>query len=195
MEPQSPGNYYEKLYNEAERIEKRNRETKKIFEKRFKIRKHGCQYLSLITDLMTGNQNYGIRSIEKEFQMLVDLHTGTGSLKRFEPLRSARQGRFVTLDKDIYNLQKPRLRKPPRKCWIPHKNLSSIFAVDPPYSLAVCLPPKTGSTNWRKAMNVLEMHAKHIKRWNGDEFWKPSDFVWEVEERLFIKTHSLIGQM
>ena len=33
-------------------------------------------------------------------------------------------------------------------------------------------------------MNVLEMHAKNIPRWNGDEFWKPSDFVWEVEERL-----------
>ena len=35
-------------------------------------------------------------------------------------------------------------------------------------------------------MNVLQMHAKNIKRWNGDEFWKPSDFVWEVEERLYL---------
>ena len=99
MEPQSPGNYYEKLYNEAERIEKRNREIQKQFEKRFKIRKHGCQYLSLITDLMTGNQNYGIRSIEKEFQMLVDLHTGTGSSNRYEPVRPVRQERFWTLIK------------------------------------------------------------------------------------------------
>ena len=89
------------------------------------------------------------------------------------------------LIEDIYNLKEPRLQKSLRKCWIPHKNLSSIFAVDKPYSLAVCLPPKTGSTNWRKAMNVLEMHAKNISRWNGDEFWKPSDFVWEVEERLY----------
>jgi len=46
-------------------------------------------------------------------------------------------------------------------------------------------------------MNVLEMHAKNIKRWNGDEFWKPSDFVWEVEERLYkiyLSTRSLIRQ-
>ena len=76
MEPESPGKYYEKLYLEAERIQKRDQEVEKQFDKRYKIRKHGCQYLSLITDLMTGNQNYGIRSIEQEFQMLVELHTG-----------------------------------------------------------------------------------------------------------------------
>ena len=77
MEPRSPGKYYEKFYNEAERIEKRNQDVEKQFDQRFKIRKHGCQYLSLITDLMTGNQNYGMRSIEQEFKMLVELHTGT----------------------------------------------------------------------------------------------------------------------
>ena len=166
-------------------MQKRNQEVEKQFDKRYKIRKHGCQYLSLITDLMTGNQNYGIRSIEQEFQMLIELHTGMVHWNRF--IRSARSPSIhvLTHGKDIYNLQKPRIRKPVRKCWIPHKNLSSIFAVDPPYSLTVCLPPKTGSTNWRKAMNVLQMHAKNIKRWNGDEFWKPSDFVWEVEERLY----------
>ena len=45
-------------------------------------------------------------------------------------------------------------------------------------------------------MNVLQMHAKNIKRWNGDEFWQPSDFVWEVEERLYFivfYSRSLIG--
>ena len=76
MEPESPENSYEKNYSEAEKIQKRNQEVEKQFDKRYKIRKHGCQYLSLITDLMTGNQNYGIRSIEQEFQMLVQLHTG-----------------------------------------------------------------------------------------------------------------------
>ena len=77
MEPRSPGKYYEKFYNESERIAKRNQDVEKQFDKRFKIRKHGCEYLSLITDLMTGNQNYGMRSIEQEFKMLVELHTGT----------------------------------------------------------------------------------------------------------------------
>lgn len=216
MEPESPGNNYEKYYLEAERIQQRDQEVEKQFDKRYKIRKHGCQYLSLITDLMTGNQNYGIRTIEQEFQMLLDLHTGTGlsvhPVRDVCPVRSFGSSRprrprlgllppgictDLTRDKDIYNLQPPRIRKPARKCWIPHKNLSSIFAVDSPYSLAVCMPPKTGSTNWRKAMNVLEMHAKNIKRWNGDEFWKPSDFVWEVEERLYkiyLSTRSLIRQ-
>ena len=58
----------------------RNKEVEKQFEKRFKIRKHGCRYLSLITDLMTENQNYHKRSIEKEFELLLELHTGMGSM-------------------------------------------------------------------------------------------------------------------
>ena len=76
IQPGSPGNNYEKNYSEAEKIQKRNQEVEKQLDKRYKIRKHGCQYLSLITDLMTGNQNYEIRSIEQEFQTLVELHTG-----------------------------------------------------------------------------------------------------------------------
>ena len=91
VEPESPGNYYDKLHLEAERIQKRDQEVEKQFDKRYKIRKHGCQYLSLITDLMTGNQNYGIRTIEQEFQMLVDLHTGTGL--SVHPVRDVRPAR------------------------------------------------------------------------------------------------------
>ena len=89
MEPQSPGNHYEKNYSETEKIQKRTQEMEKQFDKRYKIRKHGCQYLSLITDLMTGNQNYGIRSIEQEFQMLIELHTGMvhSVLKPVHPVR------------------------------------------------------------------------------------------------------------
>lgn len=89
MEPQSPGNHYEKNYSETEKNQKRTQEMEKQFDKRYKIRKHGCQYLSLITDLMTGNQNYGIRSIEQEFQMLIELHTGMvhSVLKPVHPVR------------------------------------------------------------------------------------------------------------
>jgi len=72
-EPQIPQINIE---NDAERIQKRNHDVQKKFEKRFWIRKHGCQYLSLITDLMGANQNYGKRTIDEEFQILLDLHTG-----------------------------------------------------------------------------------------------------------------------
>ena len=30
-------------------------------------------------------------------------------------------------------------------------------------------------------MNVLELHARHRPRWNGDEWWKPDDFLWKVD--------------
>ena len=30
-------------------------------------------------------------------------------------------------------------------------------------------------------MNVLELHARHRPRWNGDEWWKPDDFLWIVD--------------
>ena len=30
-------------------------------------------------------------------------------------------------------------------------------------------------------MNVLELHARHKPRWNGDEWWKPDDFLWKVD--------------
>ena len=30
-------------------------------------------------------------------------------------------------------------------------------------------------------MNVLELHARHKSRWNGDEWWKPDDFLWKVD--------------
>ena len=89
IQPGSPGNYYKKNYSEAEQIQKRNQEVEKQLDERYKIRKHGCQYLSLITDLMTGNQNYGIRSIEQEFQMLIELHSGMvhSVLKPVHPVR------------------------------------------------------------------------------------------------------------
>ena len=83
VEPQSPRNYYG-----DRRILTRNQKVEKQFKKRFKIRKHGCKYLSVIADLMTGNQNYGKRSIDKEFKLLLDLHTGTGSTYRWNGPRS-----------------------------------------------------------------------------------------------------------
>ena len=30
-------------------------------------------------------------------------------------------------------------------------------------------------------MNVLELHARHKPRWNGDEWWIPDDFIWKVD--------------
>ena len=30
-------------------------------------------------------------------------------------------------------------------------------------------------------MNVLELHARHRPRWNGEEWWKPDDFLWKVD--------------
>ena len=61
--------------------------------------------------------------------------------------------------KDIYNLREPEL--PPnvalsQTCKIPKKELSSIYIVNKPYEIAICLPPKCGTTNWRKVTALVD---------------------------------------
>ena len=48
--------------------------------------------------------------------------------------------------------------------------------VHEPYKIAICLPPKCGTTNWQSAMNVLEKDAKHIPPPSGNNYWKPEEF-------------------
>ena len=59
----------------------------------------------------------------------------------------------------IYNLESPPgIIHDCRRA--PHINISSIKLVHSPYDIAICLPPKCGTTNWQKAMDVLEILSK-----------------------------------
>ena len=72
-----------------------------------------------------------------------------------------------TFNKDIYNLREPVIPKEfakesSRICRIPKKRLSSIYIVNEPYEIAICLPPKCGTTNWRKVKAIIQLRLEEI---------------------------------
>ena len=89
--------------------------------------------------------------------------------------------RLLHLHRRIFYLKDPQVNSgkallPTSACRLPRKNTSSIKIVHEPYKIAICLPPKCGTTNWQKAMNVLEQDSKHISPPSGEEYWKPEEF-------------------
>ena len=89
--------------------------------------------------------------------------------------------RLLYLHRRIFNLKDPQVNSvktllPTSECRLPRKNTSSIKIVHKPYKIAICLPPKCGTTNWQKAMNVLEQDSKHISPPSGDKYWRPEEF-------------------
>jgi len=110
-------------------IESRFQEPTERFENRSRIRKFGCKYMPAIANFIQQNPNGKMMTIEKELKILSNFHT------------------------DIYNLREPVIPKKfqnSKICKIPKKRLSSIFIVNSPYEISICLPPKCGTTNWRK---------------------------------------------
>ena len=89
--------------------------------------------------------------------------------------------RLLYLHRRLFDLKDPEIdsRKALSKaCRVPQKNTSSIKMVHQPYNLAICLPPKCGTTNWQKAMNVLELDARGKPPPSGEKYWKPEEFVY-----------------
>ena len=89
--------------------------------------------------------------------------------------------RLLHLHRTLYDLKDPEIDTPidllsTSACRIPRKNISSIKMVHEPYKIAICLPPKCGTTNWQSAMNVLEKDAKHIPPPSGNKYWEPEEF-------------------
>ena len=58
---------------------------------------------------------------------------------------------------------------------------SAVKLIYKPYNFSLCLPPKSGTSNWQRAMNVIEM-----KRRGKDDF-KPEDFQGQELYRLLSK--------
>ena len=79
--------------------------------------------------------------------------------------------KLLSFNKDIYNLREPvwaqpiipKTLKSSRTCKIPKKRLSSIYIVNQPYEIAICLPPKCGTTNWRKVKAFMQFSLGLIK--------------------------------
>ena len=86
--------------------------------------------------------------------------------------------RLLNLHRRLFDLQEPDIDSPISNpvCRVPRKNISSIKMVHKPYKIAICLPPKCGTTNWQRAMNVLEQDAKHKPPPSGEKYWKPEEF-------------------
>ena len=147
------------------------------FDKRSKIRKFGCEYMSVIANFIENDKNNDL-DIEEELEVLLKFHTGMlcqyptshiASRIAVLPNRPNTSNKVLHCQhyvkyrqqfKDIYNLREPEL--PPnvtlsQTCKIPKKELSSIFIVNEPYEIAICLPPKCGTTNWRKVTAFVEV--------------------------------------
>ena len=89
--------------------------------------------------------------------------------------------RLLYLHRRLFDLEDPEVDSPKAfsptsACRLPRKNISSIKMVHKPYKIAICLPPKCGTTNWQKAMNVLEKDSKHKPPPSGEKYWKPEEF-------------------
>ena len=100
--------------------------------------------------------------IEDEYKRLLYLHRRLFELK--EPEADSSKS-FLSMKTPLNSA-----------CRLPRKNISSIKMVHKPYKIAICLPPKCGTTNWQKAMNVLEKDAKHKPPPSGEKYWKPEEF-------------------
>lgn len=100
--------------------------------------------------------------IEDEYKRLLYLHRRLFELK--EPKADSSKS-FLSMKTPLNSA-----------CRLPRKNISSIKMVHKPYKIAICLPPKCGTTNWQKAMNVLEKDAKHKPPPSGEKYWKPEEF-------------------
>ena len=87
--------------------------------------------------------------------------------------------RLLSLHRRLHDLEEPEVESPKTLCQIPHIYTSSIKMVHPPYNITICLPPKCGTSNWQKAMNVLEKDSQQEPppRRSGEKYWEPEDFV------------------
>ena len=88
--------------------------------------------------------------------------------------------RLLDLHRSIFLLEDPKLDLTTQLlsdsvCRIPRKNTSSIKMVHKPYGIAICLPPKCGTTNWQKAMTVLENDVEKKPSPSGSKYWKPEE--------------------
>ena len=61
---------------------------------------------------------------------------------------------LIDYHRQIYNLEKKPKKSP--LCKPRHQNLTSVRRIDSPYYIGVCLPPKCGTSNWQKALDVLQ---------------------------------------
>ena len=145
------------------------------FDKRSKIRKFGCRYMPVIANFIENDQNNDL-DIEEVLEVLLKFHTGmlcqyptshNASRIAVLPDRPNTSNKVLHCQhyvkyhqqfKDIYNLREPEF--PPnvtsQNCKIPKKELSSIYVVNEPYKIAICLPPKCGTTNWRKVRALAD---------------------------------------
>ena len=61
---------------------------------------------------------------------------------------------LIKFHRDIYELKLK--AKKSSSCRTRHQNLTSVRRIDSPYYIGVCLPPKCGTSNWQKALDVLQ---------------------------------------
>ena len=111
--------------------ETRDETLEKIFETRRLVMRRGCQFLEHIEKLMTEDTSY--EDLLEFHSIIHNVSIRIQSIKQF-------------------------LNK--KSCQISTLHHSGVRMIGPPYNIMICLPPKCGTTNWQKGMNVLQSLTK-----------------------------------
>ena len=98
-----------------------------VFQNRKIIMRRGCQFLEHIQKLMDENTSY---------EDLLEFHSI-----------------IHNVSVDVKTVKKFLNKRPCSTSVFRH---SGVRVIGAPYKIMICLPPKCGTTNWQKGMNVLQ---------------------------------------
>ena len=106
----------------------------------------------------TKSQVNTVRNVTADFEKRAKIyHHGCKYLDKIEQLmKNAQLDELLDFHTKIYNLEVPMVTDQ-KDCQYVHHNMTSIRFLDN-YSIAMCLPPKCGTTNWQKSLIALEKH-------------------------------------
>jgi hypothetical protein len=100
----------------------------KVFENRRIIMKRGCKFLKHIESLMTHPKS----TFEELLKFHYFIHNTSARIEEHQNFMNKKE------------------------CDTPNQNQSGVRVVGSPYNIIICLPPKCGTSNWQRGMNVLQ---------------------------------------
>ena len=99
-----------------------------------------------------------IRNVTADFEKRTKIyHHGCQYLDKIEQLmKNGQLDELLDFHTKMFNLEVPAVDNQ-KECQYVHNNMTSVRFLDN-YSIAMCLPPKCGTTNWQKALIALDRH-------------------------------------
>ena len=106
----------------------------KVFENRRIIMKRGCKFLKHIESLMTDPKS----TFEELLKFHYFIHNTSAKIEQHQKLMNKEE------------------------CDTTYTSYSGVRVIGSPYNIMICLPPKCGTTNWQRGMNVLQARIGRV---------------------------------